>query len=260
MFPNNRINYYQQPYQPVVVDELLAQKICVAINSSPCCTPIYRPVVWAPCKPPTPIEEKTTVLAKSSCSDFCCDDSNYVWKSIDAPVPVCRYRIGVNPASNPGPSGGLLIPATSNFKLPLTATPNGSLGIGDNFKNDPKNLITVNSDTITINKTGQYQLSMMWGCLIPKSITPYDPNNLIVFQLLLNSQSIFLAPPAVNAAGGVISVVGTPLDAYYDAGAFLSGSSIAQLNKGDVLAVMIYIRSDSAEVTLTSNLSITFLG
>lgn len=166
----------------------------------------------------------------------------------------CLYRIGVDASSNPGPTGGLIVkynitqPSPLYYNMPLTINPIG-LGMADNFKDDINNNITVNSNTITINTDGKYlvTISLAVG-------STYSGSNILVAQLLKNTQEVFTYPPGVNCATNFFDTSALPIP--FSTASFLSGSNIITCYTGDEIALVLWLLADQVEIQLTSSISI----
>jgi len=170
----------------------------------------------------------------------------------------CNYRINVDPTSNPDPfSGGLIVTAASTqplpviFNVPLSLNQPG-LGPAAPYRTDPDSDITVGPNTITINKTGGYQIAMQMD-LLSHTV---NPANIAIFQILLNGQSVFATPPICSAAGNFIDLSLSPIGGLYAKGCITTGDCNAFLTAGDVIACVFWLAADSAAITLTSNISI----
>ena len=177
-------------------------------------------------------------------------------------IPQCQYRISIDPTSNPDPfTNGLIVTSASTqplpaiFNVPLTIGPI-TLGIASPFSRDPENCITVGTNTITINRTGIYQISMMMLTLSNLA----TPNNLNSCQVLRNGQSIFTAPTAVGSATPFFTIAGTPVAGIYNLASPNDASALCSLTAGDVLVLVYWLLFDSAVIELTSNISINLIG
>jgi len=170
-----------------------------------------------------------------------------------------RYRLNLDPTSNPDPFiGGLIITAAEtaafDFIVPLTLA-NQSLGIGNPFSYDPNNHLSFASNIITCNRTGYYNISLQMAAL-SNLITP---NNGIIFQVLLNGINIFSGPPAITAGSPFFSSMSLPFFAIFNIAAFCSSVSNVQLTQGDQITLKFFLGYDSCVIPLTTNLSITEL-
>lgn len=192
------------------------------------------------------------------------------WQSLSTtPAPVgaeCVYRLNVNPVSNPDPlTGGLIVASGSThpapgtiFNVPLTGLPQG-LGIANPTISDVNNLFTftepVNNDRITCNVTGDYYISFN---LISLSNLA-TPNNFAVGQLLPTGGAVFTGPPALDSGQAFFSDAGSPIAPFYNIVAMASNAAVVHLTAGDILSLVYYLQSDSAVISLTSNLSISVI-
>lgn len=162
-------------------------------------------------------------------------------------------RINVDPTSNQDPiTNGLLLPVgTAEFSMPLTVATQ-SLGIADPYIDDPNADYTVGANTLEINNTGNYNISLMIA-LVGSAVKTAPA----IAQVLRQGETIFTAPPictgAVQTQSGDVGPFGP-----YTKGWFLSGSANAHLVAGDILILSILPNNptDDNVITLTSNISI----
>ena len=161
-------------------------------------------------------------------------------------------RANVNPVSNPDPfTNGLIIPmGTGQFDLPLTVAPIG-LGIADPYIYDPEGDFTVGVDSITINTTGYYSISA--DIVILGSVDKINP---CMFQILLQGQSIFTAPPACFDVSQASSDIVTMIP--YNKGWSLSGTANATLQAGQILTCRMLLNNptDDNVIEIVSAVSI----
>lgn len=163
------------------------------------------------------------------------------------------FRAGVDPSSNPGVLGGLIIVggAGSNINMPLTVVPAG-LGIGDNYiHNTLAGDYTVGADYMQINNPGEYRFSFN----ISIFSAPATPETKVC-QLLINGQSIYAAPPNCNDADATgVPQPGFPIP--YTTIYTLSSTATVQIT---TVPVQVVCRLDlnntgNDEISLTSNFS-----
>ena len=175
---------------------------------------------------------------------------------------VASARFNLNPASNPGPIGGLLVPPASTrpgpFNIPLIASQD--LDIAKAYSNDPDGYFTLDNDKITINKSGNYNISFN----IP--VLSDDSNNACGVQVVKYGQAIFTSPPLCSGFSAVIDITNTPVGGLYPYASECNGSANCQLDAGTDLSLVVYMFGVNtipapavAEISLTANLSITLL-
>lgn len=171
----------------------------------------------------------------------------------------CMYRIGVDPSSNPDSNtGGLLVkynetqPSPTLFNMPITAVPNGSLSIADNFSDDIEGKLTINPTSITCNSTGKYLVTVSISALFFN----FNPGNLLVCQILKTGNEVFSSPPAVNASSSIIDTSQTPIGGLYPGSSFCSGSSIVSLLEGQEISLVLWLLYDQMSISLTSGFTI----
>jgi hypothetical protein len=170
------------------------------------------------------------------------------------------YRIGINVAQNLDPNVmGLIINSNqthpTTYKLPLTTELEG-LGLSQSVINDPQNVLTIGSDTITVNANCTVYASMEIFALSNTT----DPNNFYICQLLLNGQAVFTGPPGLNAGSKFeIDLSPTPVGVLYSKAGSASSSGILTLHAGDVICIVVYLQSDSMTLTVTGGISIAFM-
>lgn len=159
-------------------------------------------------------------------------------------------RIGVDTSGNPGPLNGLLIPpGTPEFNMPLTVVPDPGLNVASPYINNPKGLITVGADTITL-EPGEYRASI---AIIIIGLGATQNHGMFV-QLIENSMSIFMGPPAIASGAYTGEVITSPINAV---GWFANGSCTLKVDTQIVLGVKCLFNNDTdVEISLTSNVSI----
>lgn len=191
------------------------------------------------------------------------------WQSLSTtPAPVgsmCCYRLNVNPVSNPDPfTGGLIVASASThptpaiFNVPLTGLPQG-LGIANPVIADVNNLFTftepVNNDRITCNVTGDYYIA--FNIISLSNLA--TPNNFAAAQVLPTGGAVFMGPPALDNSQAFFSDAGSPIAGVYNILAMATNAAVVHLTAGDVISLVYYLQSDSAVISLTSNLSISVI-
>lgn len=192
-----------------------------------------------------------------SSNDYTLHCNNMICNSITNNKAIYRYNL--DPSSNPDPSiGGLIVTAAEtsgfDFKVPLTLA-DQSLGIANPFSYDPQNHFTMSNNVITCHKTGNYTISYQMGVL-SNLVTP---NNVCIFQILLNGQNIFAAPPGVFGGGGFATLSGPPFTGLFNLGAFNCGSANVHLTEGQEITLKFYLAYDTCVLPLTGCLCITEL-
>ena len=184
--------------------------------------------------------------------------------------PKCIYRLGINPVSNPDPNiGGLIVDAAQTnppgpgprialfapFNIPLTDQ-SQSIGIADNFKIDPSNCLTLLNDKIKCNIAGKYQMYLNLATLFPI----WDPLNIVICQLLINGQEVFMGPPGLNSGLPSLLLPDTvPLYPTYTGACFINSTAIISLNTNDEISLVLKFQAGQLTIALTSGLCINKL-
>jgi hypothetical protein len=164
------------------------------------------------------------------------------------------YRLNVDPTSNVGPLGGLLVAAASTnpgpFNVPLTDSQ--AVGIASAFNDDTSSVCTFLGDRIRFNNSGIFNFSFQFPLLSIAIITD------VAMQLLRTGDSIFAGPPICDAFCRVdVDVSGSPVGGIYDYTCTLAASAIAEITAGDEISLVFYMDSGTVELPLTSCVSIS---
>ena len=141
-----------------------------------------------------------------------------------------------------------------NFVLPLTSSQT-SLGLANGIAYDPHNHLSFNGTTLTCNKEGNYNISIMLG-ILSNLVTP---NNIIISQVVPPTQNIFAGPPGVSVGSNFISMASTPISGVFNIASLIASNAVVHLNQGDQLDLKFYLAYDSCVISLTSCLCINEL-
>lgn len=171
-------------------------------------------------------------------------------------------RAGVDPTSNPDPiTMGLLLPSGSaEQNLPLTITPYG-INIADPYIQDSNGDYTVNSNSITVNNEGDYNIS--FEILVLGTADQVDP---MVCQVLLQGQTIYNAPPSI--ADFALAAAPIPALSSWTKGWQLTASANSHITAGEELVLRFLPNNPSGDICIQiiSNISMhridegTFIG
>lgn len=160
-------------------------------------------------------------------------------------------RAGVDPTSNPDPiTMGLLLPSGSaEQNLPLTITPYG-INIADPYIQDSNGDYTVNSNSITVNNEGDYNIS--FEILVLGTADQVDP---MVCQVLLQGQTIYNAPPSI--ADFALAAAPIPALSSWTKGWQLTASANSHITAGEELVLRFLPNNPSGDICIQiiSNIS-----
>lgn len=160
------------------------------------------------------------------------------------------FRVSVDPSAAPDPiTNGLIVTAGSlEFNMPLLSS-NPGLGIAEPYINDPDNDFTINSNYVTINNTGNFDISFQ---VIAVGVSALASP--MIVQVLRNGDAIFTTPSICSDCKFTSCAISV---GPYTDGWICSGAGNALLTTGDEIALVIQPNNaaDDIVIQLVSNIS-----